>query len=60
MPFVAVSIDLFKDIEFQFSLFEVSTLGAIQIIRNTFLAYFRPPPPHVSFRDTGTDPPSPV
>jgi len=32
-------------------------LGAIQIIRDTFLAYFRPPLPHVSFDDIGSDPP---
>jgi len=31
-------------------------LGAIQIIRDTFLAYFRPPRPlpHVSFGDAGS------
>ncbi len=33
--------------------------GAIQIIRDTFLAYFRPPLPHVSFGYTDTDPPPP-
>ena len=34
-------------------------LGAIQIVRDTFLAYFRPPFPHVTFGDTGTEPPIP-
>ncbi len=34
-------------------------LGAIQIIRDTFLAYFRPPFSRVSFGDTGSDPPAP-
>jgi len=32
-------------------------LGAIQIISDTFLAYFRTPLPPVSFGDTGSDPP---
>ncbi len=30
--------------------------GAIEIILDTFLAYFRPPLPHVSFGDTVTNP----
>jgi hypothetical protein len=32
------------------------SLWAIQIIRDTFFAYFRPPPSNVTFGDTGVDP----
>ena len=39
-------------------LFSRFYLEAIQIILDTFLAYFRPPPlPHVAFGDIGTAPP---
>jgi hypothetical protein len=37
----------------------VCVLGAIEIIRDTFLVDFRPPLPPVSFVDTGSDPPPP-
>jgi hypothetical protein len=37
----------------------VLPLGAIQIIRDTFLTILDPPLPPVSFGDTGADPPPP-
>jgi len=38
---------------------EQRTLGAIQLIRDTFLVYFRPPSP-MSFGDSGSDTPTPT